>query len=279
MTKSPRILVVGTGSPNADMVAEVLNANGLQAEWTDKIRFPNPFVLRGFDFVYGIYLQTCSRYIIVAKLLGKKTMIHFIGSDAYWYSRERSMWRRAYWKAVLHLTDLVFYVSPHLENFVHAKGFVLPLPIVWSDFRSPHLRNIQPDRDVLYYCPGGKRNAEIYRLAWIIEYARRHRGEKITIVGNIAHPATYEVKLPNVEVVPFVNRSEMPAFYRHHKRLIRMTTEDGLPRMLHEALLCGLEVLFNGEEVKTIPRETDPAEFSKSFLQALDEKWGTTQTK
>jgi len=110
-------------------------------------------------------------------------------------------------------------------------------------------------------------------------YARRHPGEKITIIGNITHPATYEVKLPNVEVVPFVNRSEMPAFYRHHKRLIRMTTEDGLPRMLHEALLCGLEVLFNGEEVKTIPRETDPAEFSKSFLQALDEKWGTTQTK
>jgi hypothetical protein len=53
-----------------------------------------------------------------------------------------------------------------------------------------------------------------------------------------------------------------------------MTTEDGLPRMLSEALLCGLEVVFNSEEIKTIPKERDPNEFAKSFLNALTGKWG-----
>ena len=101
MTTPLRILVVGVGSPNADMVAEVLNANGFRAQWTDKIRFPSPFLLHEFDLVYGIYLQTCSRYIIAAKLLGKKTIIHFVGSDAYWFARERSLWRRIYWKTSL----------------------------------------------------------------------------------------------------------------------------------------------------------------------------------
>jgi hypothetical protein len=273
MTDGLRILVVGAGSPNADMVAEVLGANSLQAEWTNRISLPNPVSLRKFDLVYGIYLQTCSRYIIVAKLLGKRTIVHFVGSDAYWMARERSIWRRMYWKLVLHLADLVFYVSPHLEDFVRREGFTLPFPIASSDFQSPQLRSIQPDRDVLYYCPSGEQNARIYRLSWITDYAREHPDEQITIVGNISHPADYDLKLPNVEVVPFVERSAMPTFYRRHRKLIRMTTEDGLPRMVHEALLCGLQVIFNGEAIKIIPKERDPKEFAKSFLQALNERW------
>jgi len=277
MTSPLRILVVGVGSPNADMVAEVLNANGFRAQWTDKIRFPSPFLLHEFDLVYGIYLQTCSRYIIAATLFGKKTIIHFVGSDAYWFAREQSLWRRIYWKLILHLTDLVFYVSPHLEEFVHRQGYVLPFPIAMHDMQVQEIRKTQPNRDILYYCPGGERNAEIYRLQWITEYARQHPDEKITIIGNITHPANYEMNLPNVEVVPFVERAQMPDFYRRHRKLIRMTTEDGLPRMLSEALLCGLEVVFNGEEIKTFPKERDPNEFAKSFLNALTGKWGSQE--
>jgi hypothetical protein len=85
------------------------------------------------------------------------------------------------------------------------------------------------------------------------------------------------VNLPNVEVVAFVERSQMPAFYRRHKRLIRMTTEDGLPRMLSEALLCGLSVNFNGKEINTIPNERDPKEFAKSVFDALNEKFGSKE--
>lgn len=277
MTPPSSILVVGAGSPNADMVAEVLNANGFNAQWTDKIRFPNPLFIHKFSLVYGIYLQSCSRYIIIGKILRKRTIIHFVGSDAYWYARERSIWRRIYWKTILHCTDLALYVSPHLVEFIRRKGFVLPFPIAASEFQSPAVRRITPDRDILYYCPGGERNAEIYRLQWVTEYARQHPDEKITILGSITHPADYKVNLPNVEVVAFVERSQMPAFYRRHRRLIRMTTEDGLPRMLSEALLCGLEVTFNGNEITEIPKEREPKEFAKAILNALNEKFGSKE--
>jgi len=270
LRKNLRILIVGAGSPNADMVAEVLNANGFQAAWTDKIRRPNPFRVKRFDLVYGIYLQSCSRYIIVGKLLRKKTLIHFVGSDAYWMAREKSILRRFYWRIVLRLTDIVLYVSPHLQNMVRRDGFVLPFPIAAAEFQSQKLKLIKPDRDILYYCPGGERNREIYRLSWILDYAKLHPDEKITILGNVTYPAQYDVNLPNVEVVPYVDRIKMPAFYRRHKRLIRMTTEDGLPRMLSEALLSGLTVIFNGEEVKQIPRERDPYTFASAFMRVLD---------
>ena len=270
-TKStgPRILVIGAGSPNADFVAHVLEENGFVADWTDKLKFPNPFLLRKFSVVYGIYLQSCSRYILIGKLLGRKTITHFVGSDAYWFAREKSLWRRLYWKIALRATDLVLYVSPHLTKFVSHPGIVLPFPIDAQEFKSPAIRQIEPERDVLYYCPSGKVNEQIYRLPWIVEYARSHPDEKITIIGSKAHPADYQLALPNVEVVPFVTQSEMPRLYRKHRRLIRMTLEDGLPRMTHEALFAGIEVIYNGEHVTQVPPERDPQQFSSSFVKAL----------
>jgi len=126
-----------------------------------------------------------------------------------------------------------------------------------------------PDRDILYYCPSGEVNERIYRLGWIVEYARDHPEEKITIIGNSSHPAKYALNLPNVEVIPFVERSQMPALYRRHKTLIRMTIEDGLARMVHEAILSGLKVIYNGKEVTEVPPEREPSEFSNTFKQAV----------
>ncbi len=266
-----RVLVVGAGSPNADMIAEVLQSNGIDAEWTDRVKLPSLRRILTSDVVYGIYLQTCSRYILAAKLLGRKTIVHFVGSDAYWVKRELSSWRQRYWRYILRHCDLLFYVSPHLEEMIGRQGTILPFPIATDLFKQSRLLQVSPDRDVLYYCPSGEPNERIYRLTWIIEYARTHPQEKITIIGNVSHPATFEVPLPNVEVIPFVQRFEMPALYRRHKRLIRMTTEDGLPRMVHEALLSGLEVDYNGQLMKSVPKEREPSEFASAFRKALDQ--------
>lgn len=268
--RGPKILVVGAGSPNADLVAEVLRSNGFDAEWTDGVKIPDLRLILKSDLIYGIYLQTCSRYLLAAKLLGKKTIVHFVGSDAYWVARELSSWRQKYWRFVLEHCDLVFYVSPHLEAMIQRKGFVLPFPIATQEFRRGKLLQVSADRDVLYYCPSGEANERIYRLAWIVEYTRGHPEEKITIIGNVAHPAKYEISLPNVDVIPFVERSQMPMLYRRHKRLIRMTTEDGLPRMVHEALLAGLKVTYNGQEVESVPQEREPAEFAATFKRILE---------
>jgi len=266
-----KVLVVGAGSPNADLVAEVLRSNGIDAVWTDRVKIPSLRRILRCNLVYGIYLQTCSRYILAAKLFGRKTIVHFVGSDAYWVKRELSSWRQRYWRYVLRHCDLLFYVSPHLEKMIGRRGVVLPFPIATEAFKEERLLQVTPDRDVLYYCPSGEANVKIYCLSWIIEYAKAHPEERITIIGNVAHPANYSIPLQNVEVIPFVERSQMPALYGRHKRLIRMTTEDGLPRMVHEALLCGLQVTFNGQIMEDVPKEREPTEFASTFRKALDE--------
>jgi glycosyltransferase involved in cell wall biosynthesis len=174
-----------------------------------------------------------------------------------------------YWRFVLNHTDLIFYVSPHLEELVGRKGVVLPFPIPTEAFRAARLTPATPDRDVLYYCPSGEANENIYRLSWIVDYAREHLNEKITIIGNSSHPANYQLSLPNVEIIQYVERSQMPALYKRHKMLIRMTTEDGLARMVHEALLCGLKVIYNGKEMTEVPPEREPSRFAIAFKQAV----------
>lgn len=269
--REAKILVVGAGSPNADIVAEVLRSNGIDAEWTDRIKVPSLKRILSVDVVYGIYLQTCSRYILAAHILGRKTIVHFVGSDAYWLKREPSKWRQRYWRYILKRCDLLFYVSPHLEEMVGRKGMILPFPIATDTFKRGKVLPTIPDRDVLYYCPSGEANEKIYRLSWVVEYARTHPEEKITVIGNIAHPANHKIPLANVEVIPFVERSQMPNIYKRHRMLIRMTTEDGLPRMVDEALLSGLKVVYNGKEMKNVPNEREPTQFASTFRKVLTE--------
>jgi len=101
-------------------------------------------------------------------------------------------------------------------------------------------------RDVLYYCP----NPEVYRLDWILEYAMQHSDETVTIIGS---PTT--VDLPNVKVIPYAPYHEMPLLYNMHHRLIRMTTYNGCPKMPYEALLCDLEVIWNGQRIPKVANE------------------------
>ncbi len=265
-----RVLIAGAGSPNPEILAHVLNLNGFQAGWTDQLIVPNLKRIAKYNVVYGVYLHGFDRHALVAKLLGKRTVVHIVGSDAYRFARETSFPKRLYWRSILNLCDIVLYVSPHLKRLVGHKGYVLSFPIEGRIFDRPSLQGIRPTRDVLYYCPSGPLNEKIYRLDWILEYARTHPNEKITIVGSEPHPAQYRTKLRNVKIIAYVEHKQMPALYRKHRRLIRMTTEDGFPVMIHEALLSGLEVTYNGREVIGVPEERDPTIFASKFREILE---------
>lgn len=256
--------MVGSKELSSEIVADALR-DRFEVEYVEKAKIPHLSKLKESDVVYGIHLQTCSRYIVAAKALRKKSIIHFVGSDAHRYARERGM-RRLYWRTAVHVCDLVFYVSPHLMELVERRGAVLPLPIRVDLFKKS-TDNTSPEKDILYYCPG--KGAIVYRLSWILDYAKKHPNERITITGNPRDPADHKVDMPNVEVIPFVPHDRMAELYARHRQLIRMTTQDGAPSMLDEALLCGLEVIFNGRKVTKILPERNPDVFARRFEEEL----------
>lgn len=258
--------MVGSKGSNNEVVVDALKDRGFDVDYDENARTPSLSKIRRADVVYGAYLQTCSRYIAAAQILGKKTIVHFVGSDAYRYAREKGL-HKLFWTLVVRACPLIFYVSPHLSALVGRPGPSLPFPIRVDLFKRPE--SPHHERDILYYCPGGVENARIYRLDWILDYAKDNPDEKITIIGNTAHPAQCDTSLPNVEVIPFVPYDRMTDIYARHRQLIRMTTEDGRPRMVDEAILSGLQVTFNGKRIQEIPPERDPSVFASRFQQEV----------
>jgi len=169
--------------------------------------------------------MSLTRHIPFIKLLHKKSLVHIIGSDALRYVTTRSP-KRYLWKLALKTYDEILYVTKELQQLLNLnKGKVIPIPIDTKIFKKIKYKGKK--RDILYYCPKPK----IYRLDWIIEYAKEHPRETITILG---YP--YLINLPNIKVIPYWPYEKMPILYSMHQRLIRMTTHDGYPKMPYEAI-------------------------------------------
>jgi hypothetical protein len=253
----PRVLLAG--SEHLDFIAELLRRKGYCAVRIKPRRRSSYLdVVPYFDVIYAEYLMNGARLAKVAKLLRKKSVMHVIGTDAVRYATEKFSWRWFAWLTGLALSDQILYASDNLQRLVGFRGITLPLPVDTRLFGAGESRGER--RDVLYYCPA---NDPTYRPDWLVKFAESNPTLKITVVGDLGPR-----KVPrNVVVTPLVERRDMPRLYGEHKTLIRMTTHDGTPRMVFEALLSGLDVIWNGNKVTSVPEELTP----EYFLEKLSE--------
>ena len=233
-----------TGNFNAEILARQLSYYGVETEVDLPPKVFASFNLRSFDVIYSVCFMRSIRLVLSSKFFRKNYVVHFIGSDALEYASKGGFGRKSS-DMVLRLCDEVFYVTEELKQLVGlGRGKVIPIPVDTRMFRETGYDGER--RDVLYYCP----NPEIYRSDWIAKYAVAYPDETITILGSANLSG-----LPNVKVISRVPYHQMPELYQMHRRLIRMTTHDGCPKMPYEALLCGLEVMWNGQRVTTVPKE------------------------
>lgn len=238
-----KILLVGTR--NAKILAQQLQYYIINANVIPPSKIPSPLLLKKYDIVYGIHLMSLTRTTPLIKLLNKKSLIHIIGSDAYKYTKTKKSIKKILWKLTLNTCNEILYVTKELKQIMTTKkGKIISIPIDTRVFRKQKYHGEK--RDILYYCPDPK----IYRLEWILDYAKKNPSETITLLG---YP--YKIRLPNVKVIRFIPYHKMPQLYFMHRRLIRMTTHDGYPKMPYEALLCGLEVTWNNRSMTEVPEE------------------------
>ena len=233
-----------TGNFNADILARQLSYYGVETKVDLPLKVLASFNVRSFDMIYSVCFMRSIRLVLSSKFFRKNYVVHFVGSDALEYVSKRGFERKSS-DMVLRLCDEVLYVTEELKQLVGlGRGKVIPIPVDTRMFRETGYDGER--RDVLYYCP----NPEIYRSDWIAKYAVDHPDETITILGS---PNLSD--LPNVKVISRVPYDQMAKFYQKHRRLIRMTTHDGCPKMPYEALLCGLEVVWNGRRVTNVPND------------------------
>jgi len=239
-----KVLLMGT--LNAKILAEQLRCYKVNAQATRPPRFPfeNAFSYKAFDIIYGVQLLYLTYAVFPIKFFKKKCVVHAVGSDAFDYAN-RSGPRKKLWNLALGMCDEILFVTQELRQMTGLKrGRIVPIPIDTRMFKEMDVAGEK--RDILYYCP----NLELYRLDWVMEYAVQHPDETVTVLG-----LSHSVDLPNVKVIPHMQYHRMPLLYNMHRRLIRMTTHDGFPKMPYEAFLCGLEVIWNGRRITKVPEE------------------------
>ena len=259
MGRGIRVLLVGAG--NAQVLAQQLGYYGVDARVITPPRFPNLRLMMVHDVIYGVHLMSLTRLMPFIRLFNRRSVVHIVGSDAFTYVRAKGRVRRAFWTETVRKCDEILYVSEELRRVMGVgRGRVIPIPVDTRMFRKRRYHGRK--RDILYYCP----RPDIYRLDWILNYARRHPNETITILGG-----SYRVRLPNVTVIPHVPYHEMPKLYWRHRRLIRMTTHDGRPKMPYEALLCGLEVIWNSRRITEVPDEMLMENTIPKLISVLEE--------
>jgi len=233
-----------TGSLNAEILARQLRYYGVDAQADLPLKFLGSSFFRSFDVIYSVCFLRSLTLAFSSKSLGKKFVVHFIGSDAFEYTVERGF-EKAISNLILKMCDEILYVTDELKQLVGLeKGKVIPIPIDTKMFRQKEYDGEK--RDILYYCP----NPEIYRENWIAKYAKDHPEKTISILGS-----HHSFDLPNVKSIPHMPYHQMPKVYNMHRCLIRMTIHDGCPKMPYEALLCGLGVIWNGQRVTAVPKE------------------------
>ena len=128
LKKSRKVLLLGT--LNAKVLVRQLRYYGIDAEAMLPPKFLNPFSLRGFDIVYGIYLMSIARSVPLIKVLGKKLLMHIIGSDAVRYAETQGGSRKKLWNLTLDMCDEILYVTDELKQVMGlGKGKVIPIPI------------------------------------------------------------------------------------------------------------------------------------------------------
>jgi hypothetical protein len=225
-----RVLLVG--SPPGKKLQSLLSIYGLNTEFYYLPKYPlKEIVLRNIDeytiLVVGIFGHIIQKIRYVSD--PKKTIYYFVGSDAYLLnSKSKELLKRQIRKG-----SRIIYVSEHLKKIVGLEGAVLPIPVNTVLF---HPLDIERSKDLLYYVGNGDK---LYRPEWIKAYIDDHPSQKVTVIGQ-------HNKIPY---------REMPILYNQHKKYVRMTTRDGSPRMVYEALLCGCEVWWNERKITEMPRE------------------------
>jgi hypothetical protein len=247
------------GSEHLEPIAELLRGKGYYVVRLEpRRRSLYVDVVPRFDLVYAEYLMNGARLAKVARLFGKRFVMHIIGTDAIRYAAEKFSWRWFAWFTGLALSDHILYASDDLQQLVGFPGLTLPFPIDTQTIAKRERKGEK--RDILYYCPA---NNPIYRPDWLVEFARSNPRLTVTVIGDLGHR-----NVPfNVVVRPVVDRREMSRIYSEHNKLVRMTTHDGTPRMVYEALLSGLDVIWNGEKVTSVPEEVTPEYFLEKFSQ------------
>ncbi len=239
-----KIKVLIGGSPyHAKRLAEEIisfnqsiEAKTEQPPWPDnKLRKVIP-QLTNTDIYHGIYWDDCYKIFFAAKLLRKKTVCHWIGTDVFNVLRDKK--RRLAIKILNKIIDVHLAGSPGLINELKEIG----IDALWM----PHIHAVVGGKvppmpaspTVLSYLPDSR--AEFYGASIVRQLADDFKDVKFIVVAGTGAGV---VSPPNMTYLGY--QKDMDKVYGNTTVLLRIVKHDGQALMVLEALARGRQVIWS----------------------------------
>jgi len=172
----------------------------------------------------------------LAKLLGRRTVRYWVGTDVWLALRNPRLRRDA--RLLDKLIDLNVVVAPHLQAELASLGIRSVVLLAPQDnLESAPAHPLPKNFTVLTYTGVGSDN--LYRIPDILRLAERNADMRFVIVGGTRRSSP----LPNVSFPGTVD--DMERVYANASVLLRLVQHDGLPRMVLEALARERPVIYS----------------------------------
>jgi len=221
---------------HAKILCEQLNQEGIDA-FLIEISISKYFKgVRQADIIHSYSTPISYKAFAIAKLLNRKVVHHWIGSDVLRVLQDKRLRLKA--KIANRFVDKHFALSPYLVDELSSVGIEsICIPAVPRNltFETPPL----PQRlTVLTYLPDKKPG--FYGSKIIYKLAEELRDAKFLVVAGTGEG---QQKLPNVEYLGWV--TDMVSIYHRSSALVRILEHDGQSLMVLEALAKGRHVIYN----------------------------------
>jgi hypothetical protein len=236
-----KIRVLVSGIPNrALLLAEQINSfnQGVEVNVLQHTGLRSTISqLNRADVFHGIFWENCYKTYFIAKLLGKKTLCHWIGTDVFNVLRDRK--RKLAVKLLDKLIDAHIAGSPGLVEELKTIDIEASwIPSIPPDNSNTQVQLLPTSFTVLSFLPDER--SEFYGASIVRQLAEDFKDIKFLIVGGTGAGV---VSPPNMTYLGW--QKDMSKVYDNTTVLLRIVEHDGLSLMVREALARGRQVIWS----------------------------------
>lgn len=223
--------------------------------------------LRQVDVIHGFSTYRFFKVFAMAKLLRKKTICHWIGTDVL--TANETLRDKIWAKAVSFFVDVNLVGAPWLGEELKAlniRSFFVPLASDIADFNQEKLPSFPSVPAVLSYVPDEKAN--FYGLDIILKLAKELPEVKFMVVSGKGKGISFVPK----NLIFLGWQENMREVYSQCNVFLRIPLHDGLSLSVLDALLLGRQVVWTNNFPHCYYTKRNYGDIKSTLQKALSNK-------
>lgn len=225
-------------------------------EETSNVKKVFHFVKSIKDYKYVLIYAYPKMWVpyLLAKLMGKKVIFYWIGTDCYFLQKNKKSF-------IIKRGDINIAHSLSLQKELRAFNIATDILTVLPQNIDLSIGKMPKEHAVLFYIPEGRE--DFYGYTWIVELIKHFPQLAFHIVAN---GKTELFPYENAIVHGTISAQEMNKLYNEISIVVRFPEHDSLSISIMEAMFKAKTIIYRYEQECTIQAKT-----LNEFIQRLEE--------